>query len=107
MKLKEGVDPRHICNELMVALFVADTIWKVHGEELVVTEIYAVDGHSDASLHYDGKAADLRTRYFHESEVPAIAGRLREALGDTRGRFYDVVVHKTHIHIEWQPKSRG
>ena len=104
MLLKPGVDPRHIQPELLLALIVADGVWRNFGQELVVTEIFAVDGHSDASLHYDGRAADLRTRYFHESEVSNVAKALRNALGDPDGRLYDVVVHKTHIHIEWQPK---
>lgn len=78
----------------------ASRVWSRHGQELVVTS--ARDGlHSPGSLHYYGKAVDLRTRYFGKEQVLEIAREMRDLLGQD----YDVVVHSTHLHIEYDPKG--
>lgn len=102
MKIKKGVMLHAAQPQLVIGLMVADAVWWSHGQELVVTEVFALGGHSEASIHYTGFAADLRSRYFDNAEK--VAADLREALGDSPD--WDVVVHKSHIHIEWQPKGR-
>lgn len=101
MKLKTGVDPVALAPQLLLALYVADGIWRELGEELVVTSLND-SKHSHTSLHYAGMAADLRTRYFSPAQVNNAAARLREALGTNPS--YDVVVESDHIHLEYQPK---
>ena len=101
MKIKKGVTLAGIKPELMVGLFIADGVWKSLGQELVITSV-TDSKHGKHSLHYTGFAGDLRTRYFDESEVPAVASALRDALGNSPD--FDIVVEKTHIHIEWQPE---
>lgn len=103
MKLKKGVNPFGMRPEIVLGLFVADPIWLNHGHELVVTSIND-SRHSNASLHYAGCAADLRTRYFSGVEAEEVADELRDALGNSPD--YDVVVESDHIHFEYQPKSR-
>ena len=78
----------------------ADIIWKQQGHELVVTS--ARDSmHSAGSLHYYGRAVDLRTNYFKDdSSIRSVAQRLRDTLGPN----YDVIVHTTHMHVEYDPK---
>lgn len=77
----------------------ADKIWRKYGQELVVTS--ARDGiHSAGSLHYYGRAVDLRTRYFSEGTLNEVVEELRSVLGED----YDVIVHSTHAHIEFDPK---
>ena len=64
--------------------------------ELVITS--GKDGkHGDNSLHYQGKAVDLRIWNVLETLV----NRLKEHLGPQ----YDVVLEKDHIHIELDPKQ--
>jgi len=76
----------------------ADRIWKAHGQELVIT--CAMDGmHSAGSLHYYGQAVDLRSRYFTDSQKDSVVNQLNSTLGIN----YDVIVHSTHIHVEYQP----
>jgi len=77
----------------------ADKIWPDHGHELVVTS--GRDGmHSAGSLHYYGYAVDLRASEgwgYTPNEIIQIADGLRNALGEG----YQVIVHSTHIHVEY------
>lgn len=97
MKIKDGVV---MPNQLVMrkVLIAAEKIWKDFGQELVITA--GMDGtHSAGSLHPYGYAIDLRTRYFEDGEVKRrIANQLRETLGHK----YDVILHKTHVHVEYQ-----
>lgn len=98
MKLKKNVKVQGITNEILLAIVVAQSIYRAHGEELVITSL--LDGrHSRNSLHYSGAAVDLRTR---DLAVPGamVGADLKDALGAD----YDVVVEATHIHVEYQPK---
>ena len=103
MRLKDNtVKIQGIRPELLFALNVADIVWMERGQELVLTSLG--DGkHSKASLHYSGNAADLRTNYFDSDEKKSAASSLKSKLNID----YDVVVEKTHIHLEYQPKLRG
>jgi len=77
----------------------AEALWKENGEELVITS--ARDSiHSAGSLHYYGRAVDLRTHYFGENTRSQIAEELQDILGDD----YDVILHSTHIHVEYDPE---
>ena len=56
--------------------------------------------HSPNSLHHKGQAFDLRTRNLSKERVVALARRMRARLG----KEYDVVIERTHIHCEFDPK---
>jgi len=85
--------------EMQPVLKFAGMIWKDYGQELVVTS--ARDSiHSAGSLHYYGLAVDLRTRDFPENQRPDIKKELAMALGSK----YDVILHSTHMHVEFDPK---
>lgn len=99
MKFKEGIKINGVKPELTLALIIADKVWSNYHQDLVVTELTG-GKHGTASLHYVGLAVDLRTHYFTNTEKELVAKDLKEALGEN----YDVVVEKTHIHIEFQPK---
>ena len=99
MKIKDGVTMMGVKTELLIGLMVCDSVYSKYGEELVVTAL--TDGkHSATSLHYNGCAADLRTRYFEPSEVEFVAADIRERLTVD----FDVVVESDHIHLEFQPR---
>jgi hypothetical protein len=81
---------------LILGLNIAALLYREHGERLTV--MHVTDGrHMRGSLHYVGNAADLR---FPKRHPDQIATELRKRLGSD----FDVVVEKTHIHIEYQPK---
>ena len=97
--IKSGVDLRGLTPQMAIAYTIA---CKVYGQyDCVITS--GNDGkHGPNSLHYVGKALDLRTRHLHGQAIQQIVDRLREALGDQ----YDVVLESDHIHLEWDPKDK-
>lgn len=98
MQVKEGAIIAGLHPSMRRAMAYADTIWTEAGEELVVTA--GLDGgHSAGSLHYCGRAVDLRTRYFSPEVQVQVASSLRRELG--RHQYYDVIMHSTHIHVEY------
>lgn len=99
MKIKSGVRVFGIRPEMVLALGIAEPLFIKAGVEMVVTAV--IDGkHSRGSLHYAGAAADLRIRHLPLGGAENIYGDLISALGSD----YDVVLEKSHIHIEFQPK---
>lgn len=96
MKIKNGVNLKGIQLQMRPVLLEAERIWKEHGQELVITA--GLEGmHSAGSLHYYGYAVDLRTRYFDKNIIQGVANALKAALNNE----YNVIVHSTHIHVEW------
>lgn len=79
-----------------------ESLWTDFGRKEGVTITAGLDGkHMKGSKHYEGLALDLRTRYFTPQEIDQISSKLIYHFEDT----YDVVVHTTHIHIEYDPKE--
>lgn len=99
MEIKEGASLQGLLLPMRPVLLAADGIWKKYEQELVVTS--GTDGaHSAGSLHYYGLALDFRTRYFDDITRRKVGKELIEALGN----HYDVVIHSSHIHVEYDPK---
>jgi len=99
MLLKDGVVLAGLDIRMRPVLIFADAIWHDYGQELVVTS--GLDGvHSSSSLHYYGLALDFRTHYFSPEEALAVSADLQECLGAD----FDVVLHSTHIHVEFDPR---
>lgn len=91
----------------------ADRVWKNLGQKCVITSGTEAtkDGdliHSAGSLHYSGLALDFRTRYFDDGGYEA-AKRLLVNLTILNERLttgqFQVVRHKTHIHVEFEPNE--
>lgn len=55
--------------------------------------------HQPGSLHYVGKAVDLRTRDLTSLQVVQLLGSLRAWLGED----FDVIDEGDHIHVEYDP----
>lgn len=99
MKLKQGVVLAGLKIEMRPVLIKAAALWAQHGQELVVT--CGLDGtHSPGSLHYYGYALDFRTRYFDHGIAILIKGLLQRELGP----LYQVILHETHMHVQYKPK---
>jgi len=98
MMHKAGTSVRGIRPEILAARMIASPIWKRHGQQLVITS--STDGgHGEGSSHYRGEAEDYRTHYFDPLSVQGVADELQNALGDE----YQVIVEKTHVHVQWKP----
>jgi len=97
MLLKPGVDISRLNREIRRTLNKVDHIYNQAGEEAVITSTW--DGvHSPSSLHYSNDAYDVRLPMTNGRQI---AKKIRQRLG----KDYDVVVEKTHIHIEYDPKT--
>ncbi len=97
--IKNGVDLRGLTPQMAIAYTIA---CKVYGQYNCVITSGSDSKHGPNSLHYVGKALDLRTRHLPEQAVQGIVDKLREALGEQ----FDVVLEQDHCHIEWQPKTK-
>jgi len=112
MKIKSDNTIRidNLNSALLVALMVADGVWKRLGVPHGCTITSGNEGepgdgiHSNGSLHYPqntpdgkGRAVDLRVWDVNKDEA---ARRLTEYLPDN----FDVVVEKHHVHVEYQPE---
>lgn len=100
MKIKPGANIEGIDIRMRPALVYADKIWRELGRLEGVTVTCGMDGeHSAGSLHYYGLALDFRTHYFSVEETVQAAVQLEDSLGSD----YDVIVHGSHIHVEFDP----
>lgn len=112
MKYKDGViiEVTRVLNGKLVretahekiidAIQVADTLSKaIANTEAVVTSVW--DGfHSKNSLHYSGRAFDLRVWIYTEPQINQMVADLKSNLGNQ----YDVIFEGDHIHVEYDPK---
>jgi len=101
MILKKGVKLEGIKPEILMAACVVNGIYIDQGRPEGVTITSITDGkHKPNSLHYSGLAIDIRTRYFNRSIQKRLAQKIQDALGDE----FEVILERTHIHIEFDPK---
>ena len=108
MKLKKGVQIErngvHLHIRVLEAMLQVSALYEklgITGDRATVTSL--LDGtHSSGSLHYEGRAFDSRTwnkdmsGQMTEQEKNVLANLIRGLLGSD----FDVVVEKTHIHVE-------
>jgi hypothetical protein len=99
MRLKNGASLAGVSWQMFYAAVIAEGVFKKYGAaELVITA--GTDGeHMEGSLHYEGRALDLRT--WGINDLAACRDELKRKLG----KNYDVVIEKTHLHMEYDPKA--
>ena len=96
LSLKPGVLFEEIHERIVEALPTLERIYAHFGKTLVITS--ARDGkHKAGSLHYEGKAIDLRTRDFTPLRRQDVHFECQNQLGVD----FDVVLEKDHIHCEF------
>lgn len=95
--IKAGVDLRGITPQMAIAYTIAQFIYSTKaGARCVITS--GSDGkHGPNSLHYKGKALDIRTNSLRPDQVHPIYISLKECLGEQ----FDVVLESDHIHVEF------
>lgn len=101
---KHGVQVNDVWPVMFRAIADVAEVYAEYGYQTVVTSIS--DGqHSANSFHYRGRAVDFRTKHLEGGSMGPLArqvfNKIREKLGD---KDFDFVMHKTHIHIEYDPK---
>ena len=96
MLIKAGVDISRLKPEIRKILGIIDLIiWGIEKREMVITSTYE-GSHCAGSLHYANLAVDVRRSFDNNSSYEEIKERL--------GKDYDVILERTHIHIEYDPK---
>lgn len=101
--VKEGVSLSDIDRNLLMGIGALQYyLWDKFGYKLTITS--GRDGkHKDLSLHYIGKAVDIRTHDW-PFQVTALYSICVDILSQLDYKF-DVVLEKTHIHIEYDYKK--
>lgn len=97
LTIKRGVQPPL----LRIFAGISNVAQKLdHPKSVCITS--GIDGsHSTTSLHYQLCALDVRTRTFRTlADKRAFAQAMRDELGTD----YDVVLERTHLHVEFDPK---
>lgn len=104
MRLKQGVMLKGLTVQGLVAMLIARDVMHRYGYECTVTS--ANDSkHSEASLHYQGKAIDVRSKDIRtQEEKRLILSEMRRDFGSE----FDVLIEgegtaNEHFHIEWDP----
>jgi hypothetical protein len=95
MRLKDdSVNVADLVPQLRDKLPVMDRAYAEFNTEMVITS--GKDGvHGNNSLHYQGKAVDLRIW----NVLQSLVGYLQSELGPD----FEVILEKDHIHIEYDP----
>jgi len=98
LSLKPGVIFEDIDSRIIETLPIVDKTYLKFGFNGVITS--ARDGkHMPTSLHYKGRALDLRTFFFSPLQRQEFHWELQNALGSD----FDVLLEKDHIHYEFDP----
>lgn len=94
-----GVNPKDITPETLDGLLKCCAVYIHRGQNFTVTSLND-SKHMPKSLHYKGRAFDLRTRDLKGIATHEMALHLKAQLG----KDFDVVAEKDHIHVEYDPK---
>ena len=94
--IKQGAKIAGLQPEMVLAYVIVAPIMLKYGQPMVLTEGTGGE-HSKTSRHYIGYAIDIRNRNIKDEDKDQAALDIQEALGTE----YVVVLHKTHIHIQF------
>lgn len=94
----KGIKP-----ELLLGLIIVDQVMQSQGQQAVVTSgSEETTKHGTTSLHYNGYAIDLRSRFFtHPNQIIKLC---MKALGNNPD--YEMIFEGNHFHLEYQPKRK-
>ena len=100
-KFKPGVVFWNMHPKIIWALEEIDKIHKEMAASELCTVTAARDSdHMKGSLHYEGRAVDIRTRTIYGGDKQYFKDKVKAALGEG----FDVVLESDHLHVEWDPK---
>lgn len=111
MKIKPGANIQGLDIAMRPVLKHAERIWKEAGFKDGITVTCGMDGeHSAGSLHYYGRAIDIRIWYIDDAGAQQYlaADTLAAACYQLQRSLltdYDVISHAgSHVHVEYDPK---
>jgi hypothetical protein len=106
--IKEGVKLEGLAPQMVLAFVIAQTVYSDRGFPCIVTS--GSDGaHQSDSLHYMGKALDIRLPSWYGAQYKSQDQLVFDAIYKSLNAplLYDVVYEADHIHVEYQPKFKG
>lgn len=112
MFIKPDVRVLGLRTEMAFALLAAEAVWKsISNSEAYVTSV--IDGnHMAGSRHYSGEAIDFRIwnlvpNFDGDFNNKELRSKAEQAATELRRRLtedYQVVVERTHIHVQFSPR---
>lgn len=93
-----GIQP-----EMLFAILVVDSVVReeILGSDTVITSCAESSRYrKKGSRHIPGFAIDIRTKHLTSADKNKLTENVAEALGPD----YDVVLERTHLHIEYDPQ---
>ncbi len=105
MSLKSGVALRGLHPVWGIAYPIIRDAFRDQNAQCIITS--ANDSrHGVNSLHYKGRALDLRTKHVSEPVKSSIIRKIKEQLGVQFDVVYEAAgLDNEHLHIEWDPKE--
>ena len=100
LSIKPGVKITGITPEMQLGNQIVNQVFNENDYECTITEIMPTVKHKRGSRHNTGNAIDYRIRHVSVKDRGMITKILITALGEN----YDVVPHRKHTHIEFDPK---
>lgn len=106
IQVKDGVSLDGLHPDMLAVLSVVCSLYERFGEPFTVTS--TTEGpHLVGSRHFDGLAFDVRTRDLRSHSPNTMAHAIRTRLGLFSPIVeVDVVVERTHIHVEIQSRQK-
>ena len=105
LRLKEGVKLHGLTPQALFGILVVMDVFRSYNRSPVITSLSEGE-HSAKSLHYVGRAFDVR---LPSTEGPPIdteeEGCLFRDCRGCLGADWDSVKERTHWHFEWDPKG--
>jgi hypothetical protein len=97
--LDEQVSISNLTPQMLLGVLIVRDRYRAMGYECNITA--GRDGkHKKNSLHYSGNAIDFRIRDVPQQIRTDLSSRIRRSLGQD----FQVVLHNTHLHVEYQPQ---
>lgn len=97
--IKDGVDVKNLHPVMWDMIYRIKPFFDTAKIDLVITS--GTDSkHGNGSLHYVGLAVDIRTKTMKNKK------KMFKSIKAVLPSGYDVVPESTHLHIEYQPKTR-
>jgi|TARA_B110000908_G_C9983154_1_gene326413 hypothetical protein len=100
MKLKHSVKLTDLQPQTLLAMLVAEEVYREAGADFVITSVND-SRHMTNSLHYSGYAFDCRIWTLEEDMRQPVANDIAAALGED----FDVILEDDHMHIEHDPQG--
>lgn len=101
MRVARGVKLSGLEIEMKIALVIVEEVYLEHGQQSFIT--HTDDGvHSAPSLHPYGYAIDYRMRFFRAKVKQLVYEKIRARLP----KGFDVILHRTHLHVEWDDAKK-